>query len=199
MPAKQEPKAPFRIVDKYPLWYVAVKWLLPISLSLMVGLTLGLAITGVLPIPAMMGKAAWLPAIYSSLDTFKAAGMLFGLSGAASAVVGLTSSFILRATVLFQLNEQMGIQAQLAQEALDRLHEKYYELDELYNRLHEGQLLGNKPEAADSIDSSSSLEEEVPAPVTPLRRGRRAALPKEPEAPKPKPEAKKGGGRKKAA
>lgn len=160
MPAPQAHKdeSRVRLVDPYPAWYRPLKWLLPISVALLAGLTLGLATTGVLPIPAMMGKAVWLPVIYSSLDTLQAVGMLLGLTSALSSVVGLSLFYGLRATVLFDMNEKRGWQGQKAQERVDELNADVAEWAEYGLKLREENKLLKA--AHGRLDYSSSSDSE---------------------------------------
>lgn len=139
-----------KYVDPYPRWYTAVKWLVPLSLAIGSGLVVGLAILGILPIPFAFGKLAWLPAVYASLDTMKAVVLLGIGTTAVSAIVGLATAFLLRATVLFQVNEMRGTQGQSAQQRIE-------DLEKVINHLHQ---LQSHNDAAKNAEFESSLEDE---------------------------------------
>ena len=116
-------------VDPYPRWYTPVKWLLPISLALLSGLGVFLALVNILPVPAAFGTLAWMPALYASMTGTKAVAFLSLSTGMVSAFVGVLSSFILRSTVLFYVNELRGTQAAKVQEYAAELEDKIAKLE----------------------------------------------------------------------
>ncbi len=124
-------------VDKYPRWYTPVKWLLPISLAMLAATIVATAILGILPIPFAFGKLAWLPAIYASLETGKAAALLIGATASVASIVGFMTSFIARSTILFHVNETIGTQGQKAQEQIDELNKVIQFQEEQRNLMRE--------------------------------------------------------------
>lgn len=130
---------PTPYVEPYPRWYTPVKWLIPIVLGLSAGTLVSFSLMGIIPISASFGKLAWLPAIYKSLEGIKAMAVLGGAFSLVGSFVGVSTAFVLRATVLFHENEKRGTQAQLAQHEIDKSYEVIEDLmaqnKELQDRL----------------------------------------------------------------
>lgn len=98
--------------DTFPWWYTPVKWGIPLGLAAFAGVGTGLLLTGSVGMPAFFGMLKWAPAFFSSLEGFSAIAVLGMATSAMASTVGVVSSFLLRATLLFPLTETIATNAQ---------------------------------------------------------------------------------------
>lgn len=109
--------------DTFPWWYTLVKWGIPLGLSTLTGVGVGLMLTGSVGMPAFFGMLKWAPAFYASLEGVTAIAVLGLASTVLASTVGVLSSFILRGSILFPLTEAIATNAQFSKDSLTKEHE----------------------------------------------------------------------------
>ncbi len=116
--------------DSFPRWYSWLKWGVPIGLGVATGTWAGLTLLGTIP---AFGMLKWAPVFFSSLEGASAAAVFTLVTGAASSMVGLVSSLLVRAG-LFQVTENLATKNL---HRADDLENKLGELDTKLKTLRE--------------------------------------------------------------
>ncbi|MBN9286958.1 MAG: hypothetical protein BGO43_11275 [Gammaproteobacteria bacterium 39-13] len=105
----------------FPWWYSWVKWMLPLTLAISTGAVVGFTITGAI---ASYEMFQWAPLLFASLQGPAAVAFLTLAITSVSSIVGIVSSFFVRAG-LFHLTENIATQnLEYANRLQDLLSEK---------------------------------------------------------------------------
>ncbi len=156
-----------KYVDPAPRWYTPLKWLLPISMALGVALITTTAILGILPIPMMFGKLAWLPAVYASQEGLKAAAMITVLPTLLASFVGLSTSMLVRSTILFSVNERRAYQGDKAQLEVANLEKDLHDVTLRFTNCEQQRLfLESQLESQLEIGTQAGQHPRKGAPLT---------------------------------
>ncbi|MBS0288444.1 MAG: hypothetical protein JSS07_00230 [Proteobacteria bacterium] len=106
--------------QRFPWWFVWIKWLLPITLGFLASMWIGLTMTAVIPTFHFL---QWLPGSFAALEVFPAISVLTLTMGAMASTVSMACTILVRAA-LFNTAEKIANENSQRLQELAQTHQK---------------------------------------------------------------------------